>query len=114
MPTATRAIDTEKYRLRRFVDRLVAIGEVEVHEEPVPLTGLGAIIEGTPKAVLFKRAGPERVEIVAKTADGSPPPSAPARRDFTTPISAVSPSRSRWSRCPQATPRSIRSSSLSI
>lgn len=31
MPTPTRAIDTEKYRLRRFVERLVEIGEVEIH-----------------------------------------------------------------------------------
>jgi UbiD family decarboxylase len=61
-------IDTEKYRLRRFVDQLVALGEVAVHEAPVPLTGLSTIIEGTDKAVLFKAAGPERVEIVAKTA----------------------------------------------
>jgi 2,5-furandicarboxylate decarboxylase 1 len=68
MPTATRAVDTEKYRLRRFVERLVELGEVEIHEEPVPLTGLGAIIEGTEKAVLFKEAGPERVELAAKTA----------------------------------------------
>ena len=61
-------IDTEKYRLRRFVERLADLGEVEVRDEPVPLTGLSAIIEATPKAVLFKQAGPERVELVAKTA----------------------------------------------
>ncbi len=61
-------IDTEKYRLRRFVDRLIELNEVEVHEEPVPLTGLSAIIEGTEKAVLFKAAGPDRVDVVAKTA----------------------------------------------
>jgi len=58
----------EKYRLRRFVERLIDMGEVEIHDEPVPLTGLGAIIERTEKAVLFKNAGPERAEIVAKTA----------------------------------------------
>jgi 2,5-furandicarboxylate decarboxylase 1 len=68
MQTATRVPDTETYRLRRFVERLVDLGEVEIHDEPVPLTGLGAIIEGTKKAVLFKQAGPERVELVAKTA----------------------------------------------
>ena len=38
-----------------------------MHERPVPLTGLSAIIEGTEKAVLFKKAGPEQVELVAKT-----------------------------------------------
>jgi UbiD family decarboxylase len=61
-------IDLEKYRLRRFVDRLIDLGEVEVHDEPVPLTSLGATIERTEKAVLFKNAGPEKLEIVAKTA----------------------------------------------
>ena len=34
----------------------------------MPLTGLSPIIERTDKAVLFKKAGPEQVEIVAKTA----------------------------------------------
>ena len=30
-------IDFEKFRLRRFVDRLIELGEVEIHEEPVAL-----------------------------------------------------------------------------
>jgi UbiD family decarboxylase len=67
----TRALtgpDTEKFRLRRFVGCLIDMGEVEIHEEAVPLTLLSAIIEGTDRAVLFKRAGPEQVEIAAKTA----------------------------------------------
>ena len=62
------AIDLEKYRLRTFVDRLIEMGEVEVHEEPVPLTRLSSIIEATHKAVLFRKAGPEQAEMVAKTA----------------------------------------------
>ena len=40
-------IDLEKFRLRTFVDRLIDMGEVEIHDEPVPLTGLGEIIERT-------------------------------------------------------------------
>src|SRR5260221_8685945 len=67
----SRNVDLDKYRLRRFVERLIDMDEVETHAESVPLTRLSAIIEGTDKAVLFKRAGPEKVEIVAKTA-GSP------------------------------------------
>jgi 2,5-furandicarboxylate decarboxylase 1 len=67
MSRASSAVDTNKYRLRRFVERLLEMGEVEIHDEPVPLTGLAPIIEGTQKAVLFKAAGPERAEIAAKT-----------------------------------------------
>src|ERR1700755_1807368 len=61
-------IDLEKYRLRRCVDRRIYMGDVEIHDEPVSLTALGSIIERTDKAVLFKKAGPEQTEIVAKTA----------------------------------------------
>ena len=68
MGNAHSNIDFDKYRLRNFVEHLIDLGEVEVHDRPVPLTGLSPIIEGTEKAVLFKKAGPEHVEIVAKTA----------------------------------------------
>jgi len=61
-------IDLDKYRLRRFVKRLIDLGEVEVHDEPVPLTKLSEIIEGSDKALLFRQAGPERLEMTAKTA----------------------------------------------
>ncbi len=60
--------DFDKYRLRKFVDRLIGLDEVEIHDEPVPLTGLSPIIEGTRKAVLFKQAGPEKLEMIAKSA----------------------------------------------
>jgi UbiD family decarboxylase len=64
-----RECDFEKFRLRRFVDTLISLGEVEIHDEPVPLTGMSAIIENSgPKAVLFKQAGPERLEVAAKVA----------------------------------------------
>jgi 2,5-furandicarboxylate decarboxylase 1 len=68
MSNAGSAIDFDKYRLRNFVDRLVELGEVEIVERPVPLTQVSSIIEGTDKAVLFKKAGPEQVELAAKTA----------------------------------------------
>ncbi len=61
MPTP----DMEKFRLRGFVERLIDQGEVQVHDEPVALADLSPIIEGTEKAVLFRKAGPERVELVA-------------------------------------------------
>src|ERR1700761_6813449 len=68
MNNAASNLDFDRYRLRNFVDRLIELGEVEVHDKPVPLTGLSPIIEAADKAVLFKKAGPEQVEIVAKTA----------------------------------------------
>src|SRR6202166_1596340 len=66
--THAATIDFDKYRLRSFVERLIELGEVEIHDKPVPLTGLSPIIERTDRAVLFKKAGPEQVELVAKTA----------------------------------------------
>src|SRR5215831_21319430 len=63
-----RGVDLEKYRLRRFVERLIDMGEVDVHDDPVPLTALSEMIEASERAQLFRKAGPERVEIVAKTA----------------------------------------------
>ncbi|MDB5570992.1 MAG: hypothetical protein JWN93_2175 [Hyphomicrobiales bacterium] len=60
--------DFEKFRLRRFVERLIELDEVEIHEEPVALTAMSAMIEKSPKALLFKQAGPERHEVVAKVA----------------------------------------------
>src|SRR5712691_833875 len=68
--TSAAKIDLDKFRLRRFVERLVDMGEMEVHDEPVPLTRLSEIIEGTPKGVLFRQAGPERLEVAAKVAGG--------------------------------------------
>ena len=38
-------IDFEKFRLRRFVEHLIAIGEVDIHDRPVALADISAIIE---------------------------------------------------------------------
>jgi len=62
--------DLEKFRLRSFVNQLIDLDEVEIHEEPVALTALAEIIEGTPKALLFKKAGPDQLELVAKANAG--------------------------------------------
>lgn len=63
--SARGGIDFEKFRLRSFVKTLIEMGAVEVHEEPVALAEMSAIIERTAKAVLFKKAGPERFEVIA-------------------------------------------------
>jgi 2,5-furandicarboxylate decarboxylase 1 len=57
-------IDLEKFRLRRFVEHLIALGEVDIHDPPVALADISAVIEASPKATLFKDAGPEHFEIV--------------------------------------------------
>jgi 2,5-furandicarboxylate decarboxylase 1 len=57
-------IDLEKFRLRRFVDHLISIGEVDIHDRPIALADISAVIEASPKATLFKNAGPERFEVV--------------------------------------------------
>lgn len=61
----TDGLDFERFRLRRLVERLTELGEVEVHDEPVPLADVSSVIEASDKAVLFRQAGPERVELVA-------------------------------------------------
>jgi 2,5-furandicarboxylate decarboxylase 1 len=62
--TSPARADLDAFRLRGFVDRLIGLGEVEVHTEPVALAAISAIIEASPKATLFKNAGPEHFEIV--------------------------------------------------
>ena len=62
--TTTGSVDFDKFRLRKFVDRLIDMGEVEVHDEPVPMAQLSGYIEGTPKASLFRQAGPDRLEVI--------------------------------------------------
>ncbi len=51
---ASADVDLDKFRLRRFVERLRRIGEVETHDEPVALADLSAVIEASPKAVAFQ------------------------------------------------------------
>ena len=58
-------IDTDKFRLRRFIEKLDSLGEVTTIEEPVDLADLAAQIEDNEKAVLFKSVGPEKFELVA-------------------------------------------------
>jgi UbiD family decarboxylase len=55
--------DIDRFRLRRFMDVLVAAGECVVHEEPLDLVEVAAILEGSPKAIWFKAIGPERAEL---------------------------------------------------
>ena len=60
-----RNVDLDKFRLRSFVEKLIAIGEMEVHEQAVSLADLSAVIESSSKAKCFKRVGVEQYEMVA-------------------------------------------------
>src|SRR5688572_25134265 len=56
--------DMEAFRLRSFVQRLIAMGECEVVEQSADLADLAAKLDGNGKAVLFQKAGPEAAELV--------------------------------------------------
>ena len=57
--------DFDKFRLRRFVEKLVDAGEVVIHDDPVSLVDLSARIDETPKASLFRQVGQEKFEMIA-------------------------------------------------
>ena len=58
-------IDMDKFRLRKFVEKLDDMGELLIHDEPIALSEISAVMESSDKAVLFKQAGPEKFELVA-------------------------------------------------
>ena len=55
--------DTEKFRLRTCLENFAANGEVEIVEAPAKLTEIAAKLDGNPKAVWFRKAGPEGHEL---------------------------------------------------
>jgi UbiD family decarboxylase len=69
MQTAPRpshhGIDTERFRLRSFIESLVGTDELQVHDAPIDLVDVAAVVDGNPKAVLFRNVGPEGAELVA-------------------------------------------------
>src|SRR2546430_15779338 len=56
--------DVERFRLRRLVERFAAEGELEVVPQQVDLVDIGTRLDGNPKAVHFRAAGPEKAELV--------------------------------------------------
>ena len=63
------AIDTERFRLRRFVERLVQLGECEIHDQPIDLIDVGAVLDGNSRATWFKAVGPEKAELIGNVSD---------------------------------------------
>lgn len=56
-------VDLERFRLRRMIEQL-GEADLEVVNQPVDLVDLGARLDGNPKAVLFRAAGPEKAQVV--------------------------------------------------
>jgi 2,5-furandicarboxylate decarboxylase 1 len=56
--------DTERFRLRHLVERLVQQGECLVHQAPIELGDVAAILDCNPRAVWFRDVGPEHAEMV--------------------------------------------------
>ena len=61
---ATTAVDFDRFRLRRFVDDLAQVGELESRDHPIELADIAGVLEGHAKAVLFRACGAERQELV--------------------------------------------------
>jgi len=64
------AVDFDRFRLRRYVESLAALGELDTRNEPVDLAGIADVMEGNHKAVLFRSAGPEKAELVGNVMGG--------------------------------------------
>src|SRR5258708_37502534 len=64
------AVDFDRFRLRRYVESLAGIGELDTHNEPVDLAAIAEVMEGNQKAVLFRSAGPEKAELVGNVMGG--------------------------------------------
>jgi UbiD family decarboxylase len=62
--TVMSQVDTEKFRLRRFVEKLVQAGECIVHDEPIDLIDVAGMLDCNPRAVWFRAVGPEKTELV--------------------------------------------------
>jgi UbiD family decarboxylase len=57
------AIDLDRFRLRRFIDELAQCDELETRRDPIELADIAQALDGNPRAVLFRAAGPERAEL---------------------------------------------------
>ncbi|HEY1609922.1 MAG TPA: hypothetical protein VGG24_11700, partial [Paraburkholderia sp.] len=59
------SFDFDKFRLRRFVEKLIDAGEVVIHDDAVSLADLSARVDESPKASLFRQVGEEKFEMIA-------------------------------------------------
>src|SRR5260370_20420056 len=64
------AVDFDRFRLRRYVESLAGISDLDTRNDPVDLAGIADVMEGNHKAVLFRSAGPEKAELVGNVMGG--------------------------------------------
>ncbi len=64
------SIDLDQFRLRNFIESLLSTDQLDVREDKVDLADMAAIMQGNPRAVWFKKAGPEGVEVVGNVVGG--------------------------------------------
>ncbi|MEK9646545.1 MAG: UbiD family decarboxylase, partial [Alphaproteobacteria bacterium] len=62
--------DLDAFRLRTAIDAMIEAGEVDVIDGKVDLVDMAAKMDGNPKAVLFKDAGPDGAEVVGSVTGG--------------------------------------------
>jgi 2,5-furandicarboxylate decarboxylase 1 len=67
---STKLVNTEadSFRLRNFVEELIAADELQVVDAATELADLTSYMDGNTKAVLFKNAGSEKAEIIGNVA----------------------------------------------
>lgn len=56
--------DPDRFRLRRFIERLANTPELEIRNEPIDLADVATALDGNPRTVWFRKAGPEQQELV--------------------------------------------------
>lgn len=62
--------DLERFRLRAFIESLRESEELEVRDAPIDLADVAAALEGNPRAVFFRSAGPEGAELAGNVNAG--------------------------------------------
>jgi 2,5-furandicarboxylate decarboxylase 1 len=66
----SQAVDFDRFRLRRFIEELAERGELDIRHEPIDFGGIAEVLDGNPKAVLFRSVGPEKAELVGSVMGG--------------------------------------------
>lgn len=59
-----REVDTERFRLRRFLDTLAREGELVFHDDNIDLIDVARVLESAPQAVAFRRVGGRNDQLV--------------------------------------------------